>query len=46
MLSIDRLSNFFKMLPTGAYVTHMKNRTIFLYGAFECEPASEPLAHH
>ena len=27
-------------------VTYLKNRTIFLYGAFKCGPASEALAHH
>ena len=27
-------------------VTHMKNRTIFLFGAFKCGPAFELLAHH
>ena len=27
-------------------VTHLKNRTIFRYGAFRCGPASEPLARH
>ena len=27
-------------------VTNMKNRTIFLFGAFKCGPAFEPLAHH
>ena len=25
-------------------VTHLKNRTIFQYGAFKCGPASQPLA--
>ena len=27
-------------------VTQLKNRTIFLYDAFKCGSASEPLAHH
>ena len=27
-------------------VTHLKNRTLFQYGAFKCGLASEPLAHH
>ena len=26
-------------------VTHLKNSTIFLFGAFKCGPAFEPLAH-
>ena len=25
---------------------HLKNGTIFQYGAFKCGPASEPLARH
>ena len=27
-------------------VTHLKNRTLFQYGAFKCGPASEPLTHN
>ena len=27
-------------------VTPLKNKTLFQYGAFKCEPASEPSAHH
>ena len=27
-------------------VTHLKNRTLFEYGTFNCGPVSEPLARH
>ena len=56
-MSLPLLLNFFENGPyaynvmfnfgTGMEnVTHLKNRTIFLYGVFNGGPASEPLAHH